>query len=121
MFPSYVLENLYVKNSLQNNANGFELKLKNNIESGTITGLGPILVDGESYAVDNVTLKVKDKEIKADQISRSSPLSVYVLSEIEININANPLSPGEHQVGFVINTLEAGQLQFSITDVVVEK
>ena len=120
MFPSYVLENLYVKKSLRNNPEGFELKLKNNIESGTITGLGPILVDGESYSIDKVTLKVKDKEIKVDQISSSSPLTVYVLSEIVIKVRGNPLSSGEHQVGFAIHTQEAGQLQFSITDEIVE-
>jgi hypothetical protein len=120
MFPSYVLENLYVKKSLYNNHEGFELKLKNNIESGTITGLGPIVVDGESFSVDKVTLKVKDKEIKADQISSSSPLLVYVLSEIAIYVKGNPLPSGKHKVEFVIQTQEAGQLRFSITDDIKE-
>ena len=46
MIPSFLLAKLYVKGSLKNHENGFELKLKNIIDSTWLTGIGPITAAG---------------------------------------------------------------------------
>lgn len=116
MFPSYVLANLFVKGSLKNTDHGFEMKLKNIIDSGTIVGMGPLTVDETSFTPDLVTVNVKDRFVKGDQISSSSPFPVYVLSEIVLAVSGDPLSPGEHKLGFLIHTREAGRMQFTVTE-----
>jgi hypothetical protein len=120
MFPSYILANLFVKGSLKNNPTGFEMKLKNIIDSGTVVGLGPVTVDDISYPTDKITVKVKDRIIRADQITSANSFMVYVLSDIEMNVEGSPLSPGEHKLGFIIHTREAGRLQFSIEQPLAE-
>jgi hypothetical protein len=116
MFPSYVLSNLFVKGSLKNNTNGFQMKLKNTIDSGTITGLGPLTIDDQSISVEKITLRIKDREVRADQINNTNPVPVYILSEIELFVLADTLVPGEHRIGFSIHTREAGPLRFSILE-----
>ena len=116
MFPSYILSNLFVKKSLKNTPLGFEMKLKNIIDSGTVVGLGPLTVDETSFSTDKITLKVKDRSARADKISNSTPFPVYILSEVEISVEGGPLTPGNHKLGFLIHTLEAGRLSFTIQE-----
>lgn len=120
MFPSYVLSNLFVKGSLKNTGSGFKFSIKNNIDSGTVTGLGPLTVDEMSFETEKITLKIKDRSVSANKISYTEPLPVYVLSEIEFLIEGEPLNPGSHRLGFLIHTQEAGRLQFSITENLAE-
>ena len=116
MFPSYVLNNLYVKGSLKNSPTGFQFTIRNNIDSGTVTGLAPITIDSGSINPDKISIKFKDKQIRADQITNDAPLYVYVMSEIQFLVDAEPLQPGTHQLGLLVHTREAGRLQFDITD-----
>ena len=120
MFPSYVLANLFIKGSLKNTAQGFELKLKNIIDSGTIVGLGPLTVDETSFPPDQITLSVKDRSVRGDQIASATPFPVYVLSEIVISVSASPLPPGEHKLGFLLHTREAGRMQFTVSEILAE-
>jgi hypothetical protein len=116
MFPSYVLANLFVKGSLKNTPTGFELKLKNIIDSGTLVGVGALSVDGESYLPEKISLTIKDRTVHGDQITSATPLSVYVLSEILITVDGATLSTGDHKLGFVLYTREAGRFDFTITE-----
>ena len=120
MFPSYILSNLFVKGSLINTPTGFAMKLKNIIDSGTVVGLGALTVDEASFTPEKFTLKVKDRSLRADQITSANTLPVYVMSEIEIDVEGTPLTPGEHKLGFLIHTREAGRLQFSVTQSLAE-
>lgn len=120
MFPSSMLSGLFVKGSLQNTPSGFGLRLRNNIDSGTITGLGPLGVDDTTISADKIILKVGQKEVRGDQLSYRSPLPVGVMSEIKVEVEGEPLSPGQHKISFQIMTAEAGRLNFSISETVVE-
>ena len=121
MFPSSMLSGLVVRGSLKNTPEGFEIRLRNNIESGTITGLGPLGVDDQQVSPDRVVLKVGDKEMHADQIAPRSPLSVRVMSEIRITVEGEILPAGQHKLSFSIMTAEAGRLNFSVTETVPEQ
>lgn len=116
MFPPSLLARLYVKGSLKNNATGFEMKLKNIIDSGTITGLGALTVDDMTYQPAQVEVKIGDKATTADQITREQPLVARAMLEIFLKVTGAQLTPGPHKITFVIMTREAGKLQFSITE-----
>ncbi len=118
MFPSSMLAGLVVKGSLRNTTNGFEIRLKNNIDSGTITGLGPLGVDETIVAPDHVVLRVGTKELRGDALSYRSPLPVGVMSEIKVEVEGEPLPPGQHKLSFQLMTAEAGRLVFSVNEVV---
>jgi len=116
MFPPSMLAQLFVKGSLKNTETGFEFKLKNIIDSGTIIGLAPLGVDEGSVAPDALTVKVGEKVLRGDQISHTSPMSVRSYSEIVLNATAAPLTPGSHKLTIAVITREAGRLLFSVNE-----
>ncbi len=120
MFPSSMLAGLLVKNSLKNTPGGFEVRLRNNIESGTITGMGPFGVDDQSYPPAKVTVKVGDKEMKGDQITPRSPMPVRVMTEIIVAVEGETLPPGTHKLSFQLMTAEAGRLNFTASQAIPE-
>ena len=69
MFPASLLARLFVKGSLKNTENGFEMKLKNIIDSGTLVGLGPLVVD------DIQCFLIYTREVGRIQFSLTEPLS----------------------------------------------
>ncbi len=116
MFPSSMLARLFVKGSLKNTETGFELKLKNIIDSGTLVGMGPLVVDEASFAPSACRIKVGEKEISGDQLARTMPVSVRSFAEIHLKVQGEPLQPGEHKLTLQVFTNEAGKLQFSVTE-----
>ena len=118
MFPSSMLANLVVKGSLKNIPEGFELRLRNNIDSGTITGMGPLAVDDTPIPPAQIVLKAGDKEMHGDQLSPRTPLPVRVMTEIHVKVEGEALAAGPHKIAFQIMTAEAGRLQFSVNETI---
>jgi hypothetical protein len=111
-----MLAKLYIKGSLKNTENGFAMKLKNIIDTGTVVGLGPLVVDETSYEPSAYKVKVGETEVRGDQITRSAPVSVRSFIEILLTVEGAALPAGAHKLTFQIFTREAGKLQFSITE-----
>ncbi len=120
MFPSSMLAKLFVRGSLKNTEEGFELKLKNIIDSGTLVGMGPLVVDEASYPPTACQIKVGEKEVTGDQLTRSAPLSVRAFTEIRLRVKGEQLPAGEHKLTLQVFTNEAGKLQFSVTEPLAE-
>ena len=116
MFPPAMLEKLYVKGSLKNTETGFELLLRNNIDSGTAIGFGPLVVDGASYPAEALTLQTRWGQWRADQISFRSPVPVGLGTEIKVSVAGQPLAPGAHHLGFTVLVSEIGRIQFEAAD-----
>jgi hypothetical protein len=118
MFPSSMLAQLFVKGSLKNTETGFEFKLKNIIDSGTLVGMGPLGVDDSSVAPADVTVKVGEKVLRGDQISASSPLPIRSYTEAVLSVAHAPLPAGPHKLTLQLLTREAGRLQFSVSETI---
>jgi hypothetical protein len=120
MFPTALLAKLFVKGSLKNTDGGFEMKLKNIIDSGTLTGIGALVVDETSHPPASLTVKTPTAELPGDQISANTPLPVRSSSEIALRVAGEPLLPGAHKITIQIITREVGKLQFSVTETLTE-
>jgi hypothetical protein len=116
MFPSYLLQKVYQKGSLKNNEDGFEFALKNIVDSGTLVGVNPLVVDGESIPPAMVRLAQGDKEIFGNQVTSRTPVSIPVNTQTRIRIKRNPLPPGPHEITVSLVTREIGLVKFKITD-----
>ena len=116
MFPASLLARLFVKGSLKNTAHGFEMKLKNIIDSGTLVGLGPLVVDDIQYAPGAFKVKTGETEVRADQITRTTPFPIRSFVETRITVEGTPLQPGLHKLGFLLFTHEVGRIQFNLTE-----
>ena len=108
------LQKLYVQDSLTNENNGFSFQLKNLIDSGSISGVKKLVVDGEEKALDQVTIEMGEKVREASSISWSSSLYVGYGNTLKVHVPGE-LAPGEHTIKLTINAPEIGQLTLPIT------
>lgn len=115
LIPAALLRRFYVGSSLQNVKDGFEFKLKNMVAPTTVISLGPVEVDGVPFAPDQLLLTA-NKPRMANAISDSRPLQLPMGKEITIQIEALPLSPGEHQLSVHAVTREVGAVVIDITE-----
>ncbi len=114
--PSFLLKKLYVKGSLKNTANGFELKVRNNLAPGTLIGLGGVTIDEASYPPEAVTMTTPQGELKGSEISNQSPVTFAMNVDVTISVQGAPLAPGEHRVRFSVLTREIGRIEFDVSD-----
>ena len=124
MFPQSVLAKIYVKGSLKNTEKGFEFSMKNVVDSGTLVELGPITVDSKPHKAAALTIITGSQERglqerSGDQITRQSPLPVYVGSSFTIRVNGEALAAGEHAINISVLTREIGTVRFEVQDTVV--
>jgi hypothetical protein len=118
MFPPAALEQVYVRGSLKNTVGGFELVLRNNIDTATLVGIGPVTVDGTAYSGASLSVKTPRAERRGDQLGYGNPLYLPVGTEMHITVQGELLAPGEHRLLFVANVGEIGRVQFEAHDVV---
>lgn len=111
-----MLQKLFVHGSLKNTPTGFELKIKNTIDTGTLIGVGPVVVDGTTYEPAKVRIITSSGESTGDQLSRAHSLTIRAYSEARLQVTGAPLAAGEHTIKLQMLVNEAGQLQFSITE-----
>jgi hypothetical protein len=107
------LQKMYVEDSLTNEDGGFSFQIKNRIESGRVSGLVKLEVDGEEVPLDEVTFAMGDEVRKAEEITRSN--SVYVRYGAVMTIKApGELEPGEHEIALTVYAPEIGNLTLPV-------
>ena len=116
--PGFVARQFYVAGSLRNTDLGFELQAQNPMGSGTLVGVGKLRVDGRDIAPESVTAQRSgDAEpIRAQEISRFKPVSVFKGDHVTLHIAGEPLSVGEHRLEVELFEVNLGRLAFSISD-----
>jgi len=116
--PGFVARQFYVAGSLRNTDLGFELQAQNPMGSGTLVGVGKLRVDGRDIEPESVTAQRSgDAEpIRAKDISRFKPVSVFKGDHVTLHIAGEPLSVGEHRLEVELFEVNLGRLAFSISD-----
>jgi hypothetical protein len=111
-----VLEKIYVRGSLKNRENGFELAVKNLVDTATLAGLGPVVVDEVSYPPEALSWVTERGEWRGDTLSYHTPAPFSFGAQARIVVQGQPLSPGEHSLTLTALVSEAGRVQFSVKD-----
>ncbi|MBN1247661.1 MAG: hypothetical protein JXC32_08390 [Anaerolineae bacterium] len=106
---SGALQKLYVQGSLKNEENGFVFEIKNLIDSGMVSGITKLNVDGKDVPVGGVTVELAGKV-------RESNASLYVSYGAILKIRVpGQLEAGEHTIQLTVNAPELGQLTLPVT------
>jgi hypothetical protein len=116
--PPFLLAKLYVKGSLRNTSDGFELDIKNIIDSTSLTAVGPIGADGTSYEAQSVTLTIRDRSWPGGELSEANPAPLPVGVPLTIRVRAAPLAPGRHRVSVAAVSADIGGIAFDVQDAV---
>lgn len=116
--PGFIARQFYVAGSLRNTDAGFELQAQNPMGAGTLVGVGQLRVDGRDIPADAVTARRSgDAEpIRAQDVSRTRPVSVFKGDQITLHVDGDPLPAGEHRLDVELFEVNLGRLSFSITD-----
>ena len=112
-----MLSRMYVQDSLANKDTGFVFSIKNKIESGSISGIAKLAVDGEERSLEGATVQIGDKVRDVSEITWSSSLYVPYGSTLTIFVPGK-LETGEHTITMQINVPEMGRISFPVTDTV---
>jgi len=111
-----LLDRVYVRGSLKNIETGYEFKLKNTIDNGTLSGVKSLTVDGVVVALSAISLQTSAGEKRAEDISYKNPLPLYYNSEATVRVAGEFLASGEHSIVLSIAVYEAGTMQLKIND-----
>ena len=112
-----MLAKMYVEGSLKNDGKSFQFEVKNKIESGSISGVAKLSVDGEDRSLEGATVQIGEKVRAVSDISWSSSLYVPYGSTLVISV-PGPLAAGEHTINMQINVPELGRISLPIVDTV---
>lgn len=113
-----MLKRMYVPGSLKNQDEGFAFQIKNTIESGSISGLAKLSVDGEERPLDGITVAIDSKTREASSITWSASLYVSYGAVLTIFVPGQ-LAAGEHTVTLQVNVPELGRISLPVTDTIV--
>lgn len=111
------LQRLYVKGSLKNEGDGFCFEIKNLIDSGSVSGISKLTVDGEERSLDGATVELGGKVRQVNSLSWAASLYVGYGAVLKIYV-PGALEPGEHTLALTANAPELGQITLPIKDTV---
>jgi alpha-N-arabinofuranosidase len=110
--PEFVLRKLYVKGSLQAEADAFSFALKNTFAPGTLVGLA-MDVDGRRVPVENLSLQAEGQPARnAASITPQDPAPLPVGLAVSVQVRGVPL--GQGRLTLRADTREAGPLVFTV-------
>jgi hypothetical protein len=112
-----MLAKMYVQGSLKHQDDGFAFDVKNKIESGSISGVAKLSVDGEERSLDGATVRIGEGTRAVSEISWSSSLYVPYGATLSVYV-PGPLEPGEHTINMQINVPELGRISMPIIDTI---
>ncbi|HEX78496.1 MAG TPA: hypothetical protein G4O03_08865 [Dehalococcoidia bacterium] len=115
--PSFLLKRLYVKGSLRNNDDGFQLQLRNSLGSGYAREMLPLTLDGQEIPKENCSFVVEGKETRFTQVSPENPFTLALNRDTTLLVKGQTLSPGAHRIGIGFIVQGIGPLSFEVTDV----
>ncbi len=116
--PGFLARQFYVTGSLRNTASGWELQAQNPMGDGVLVGVGKMRVDGRDIPAEAVSARraAETEPIRAMEVSRSRPVSVFKGDVVTLHVDGQPLTGGDHKLEVELFELNLGRLAFSITD-----
>lgn len=115
--PTALLRRFYVDNSLKNDNDGFSFQLINRIAPTTLVSLGPVEVDDDLYASNQLTVTSSHSRSAAD-IHEGAPLFLPMRKKIRLSLTPGKLNQGHHHIVLHAVTREVGSVMIEFDDVI---
>jgi hypothetical protein len=109
-----MLSKMYVEGSLKNDGEGFSFAVKNKIESGSVSGIAKLSVDGEEWSLEGATVQIGEKVRPVSEISWSKSLYVSYGATLVIYV-PGVLEAGEHTINMQVNVPDLGRISIPVT------
>ena len=116
IIPSIFLRRLYVKKSLKNTEEGFELMLRNVLADAVLIKPLEIHVDSKPIPIGSIKLITESGSVLNKDVSESNPVNFSLNTAVTIRVEGIKLEPGEHEIVFVATTKDYGSIKFNVRD-----
>lgn len=129
--PASIFSKLYEQNSLRNTDDGFEVRFRNRLAPTTLLGVGPLSIDGEQWAGEQLTVQLERPREgysrpptpivrNGKEISEKKPVPFGVNTVARLTVSERRLSPGHYRVALAISTKEVGDITVTAADEIVD-
>jgi hypothetical protein len=119
--PGFLLRRLYVKKSLKNTDDGFQLQLRNRLGSGYAHKVWPLTVDGDEVPADDTVFEMDGETTAFSQVNKELTFSLAMNRTITISVAGVRLGPGPRKIGMGFDVPGLGTLRFDFTDLVADE
>ncbi len=110
--PEFLLRRLLIKDSLKVTPDGFSLAILNRVAPATITAF-QLMVGGQAVPPKQLIIQAGGEPARsAEGISPAAPFNLPVNTRVDLQVSGISLGAGD--LGFAIDTVEAGQLTFNV-------
>ncbi|MFW9993546.1 MAG: hypothetical protein ACFFD4_15990 [Candidatus Odinarchaeota archaeon] len=118
-----LLRQLFVKKSLKNNENGFQLSISNPLSDATIIDPAKITIKGETVneKYKDIEIEVEGKRLNNQDISQTKPFKFAVKTNATLYFKRDqPLPVERYKITFNFLSEEYGELKFSMKEKIRE-
>jgi hypothetical protein len=114
--PEFLLRSLYVKGSLQNNADGFQFQMKNDLGPGRIIGTRPLQLDRKPIALDACRFEHGQESAIFSEVNEENSVLMRKGEAVTILVSGQTLRPGRRTIGINVIVKDMGNVSFTVTD-----
>ena len=125
--PASLLSKFYEQDSLRNTDDGFEMVFRNRLAPTILTGVGPLTIDGQQYAGEQVVIQLERPREghsrppapivrTAKQITEERIVEFGVNYTARVAVSGHQLSPGPYRVALALRTKEVGDITITADD-----
>ena len=114
--PPLILKQLYTRGSLQNVGDSVQFSIKNRLADAVVTGIEGLKIDGKLISLDSVKILYDGAEISASEVSADNQLAFTLRQILDVMVDIDPLTSGEHTLEIGVDTEPFGLLQIDVQD-----
>ncbi len=119
ILPSFILNKIYQKGSLQETYDGVSFKLKNILGPGIVTGINFIKINDEIYNSSVIKIIKSGAATLAEHITNDNPLIFKLNEDITCVIqNCLVLQDGLNKIMVELISKDVGKVNVTLSDVV---
>ncbi len=117
LVPSLLLKQLYTFGSLENNAHGVQLSLKNRLSDAQLTAVNRVSVAGHEVPLEKITLVLEDgSKLHPTDITEAKPLEFPLKSVLQLDLVMDNLDEGKHKIEVGFEAKPFGKLTLKVED-----
>jgi len=119
ILPSFILNKIYQKGSLQATKEGITFKLKNILGPGIITGINSVKINDQVYNSSMIKIIQSGASTVAEHVSSDNPL-VFKLNEDIVCViqSCLELQEGLNKIMMELISKDVGKVNVTVSDVV---
>jgi len=110
-------DQVYVRGSLRNCDAGFELRLRNGLEAGTVVRLEGLTIDDRVFPPEEILVILAGEEGRlASSITPETPLPLPLGEAVTLRVPGLSLGSERHALRLRLETAEVGEIVIEVTD-----